>query len=109
MGLLADRNQFQRSRAFEAAALRDQARAMATSGTNCDAKQPLVGSCPGFEARNSVEMDDIYKANISKLEVKPLLNQNDRHDWTQRDECSNGRRRGFKFLIAPFIYHPGKH
>ena len=102
---LANRNQFQRSRAFEIAALHDQARAMATGVPACDVKKSLADSCQGVQAWNSAETDKIYKDNISKFEVKPLFNPNDRHNWTQRDECPSGRRRGFGILIAPLICH----
>ena len=112
MDILADRNQFQRSRAFEAAALRDRARAIVKSEPILDVGQPSILTHQAIHGWNSEGIADIDKANLeasfSKLSVKSLLDRNDRHDWTQRDECSNRRRRGFKVLIAPLIYHPHK-
>lgn len=112
VSVLAERNQFQRSRAFEAAAFRDRARTTMNVGPMCNIKQTSRNSCQEVHALNYEESDEVQtatlEANFSRLEVKPFLGQNDRHDWTQRDECSDRQQRRFRFSIAPFVRYPSK-
>ena len=105
MERLAERNPFQRSPAMEIAARIDKARTIdRLQQSNPETLNSL--SNPSTRFPRPLSTGDLDGWDPSCIEARhPLFSLNDRHDWTQRDECIEDTTHRLRQIVAPLFRH----
>lgn len=114
--LVGDRNQFQRTRDLEDAALLDKERNLnklpqrTFGGDNLEVHQKVKSSRP--LSTGDLAWEDDFHASKTMFPPRPKVTAplvpfvNDRQDWAQRDEVPTEGHRSVKERVSPFLRKP---